>query len=221
MRIVAVADTHTFEDDLGAIPGGDVFVHAGDLCRAGTLEELEPVAAWIRGLPHEHKIVVAGNHDFCFLREREAALRILGDGVTYLEDAGCVVAGVRFWGSPWQPAYNDWAFNLPRGEALAAKWALIAEGTDVLVTHGPPHGYGDRGPVPGRQGCEDLRARVEVVRPRLHLFGHIHQDGGLWDDGETAWVNATTWECERAPTVLDFDPGSRTIALVSVPPRGE
>lgn len=51
MRIVAVADTHTFQDDLHAIPEGDVFIHAGDLCRGGRLDELRVVAAWLLALP--------------------------------------------------------------------------------------------------------------------------------------------------------------------------
>ena len=151
MRIVAVADTHTFEDDLGDVPEGDVFVHAGDMLRAGTLEELEPVAARIRTLPHATKIIVAGNHDWCFVREPQRARALLGDA-HYLEDSGLEAGGVRFWGSPWQPAYNNWAFNLPRGEPLAAKWALIPEDTDVLITHGPPHGHGDKGTVPSAGG---------------------------------------------------------------------
>ena len=116
MRIVAVADTHTFESDLGALPEGDVFVHAGDMLRGGTLEELHGVAQWIRSLPHRHKILVAGNHDWCFDRQPEETLAMLRD-VRYLQDSGVTLEGVRFWGSPWQPAYNDWAFNLPRGEA--------------------------------------------------------------------------------------------------------
>src|SRR5262249_21928877 len=138
---------------------GDIFVHAGDLLRGGTLEELTPVAAFVRGLPHRHKIVVAGNHDWCFLKEREAALALLGDAI-YLEDSEVILEGLRFWGSPWQPAYNDWAFNLPRGAALAEKWASIPHGVDVLITHGPPHGFGDRGPTEGRAGCVDLLRRV-------------------------------------------------------------
>jgi Icc-related predicted phosphoesterase len=98
----------------------------------------------------------------------------------------------------------DWAFNLPRGRALADKWALIPEGIDVLVTHGPPHGIGDRGPVAGRLGCEDLLARVKRVAPRLHLFGHIHQDRGRWQHGPTLFANVTTWECEQPVTVIDL-----------------
>jgi Icc-related predicted phosphoesterase len=126
------------------------------------------------------------------------------------------VAGVRFWGSPWQPEYNDWAFNLPRGAPLAAKWAAIPEEIDVLITHGPPEGLGDRSSTGGRSGCADLRTRVREVRPRLHLFGHIHEDGGVFRDMDTCFANVTTWECERPPTVLDLD--ATGVIEVSVPP---
>jgi len=214
MRIVAVADTHLFHDEL-VVPDGDVFVHAGDLCRGGSVDELREALAWIRALPHAHKVVVAGNHDFAFVEHASDARALVAD-LVYLEDSGATVAGLSFWGSPWQPAYNDWAFNLPRGRALAEKWALIPERVDVLVTHGPPFGIGDRGPVPGRLGCEELLARVRVAVPRVHLFGHIHQDGGAWPIGPTLFVNATTWECERAPTVIDVD--EREARAVSVPP---
>lgn len=215
MRIVAVADTHTFEADLGALPDGDVFVHAGDMLRGGSLDELASVAEWICALPHRHKVVVAGNHDWCFVNERPEALAAL-PGVHYLQDAAIELEGVHFYGSPWQPEFNRWAFNLPRGDALAEKWAKIPDGTDVLVTHGPPALYGDRGPISGRAGCEDLLARVRMVRPRLHLFGHIHQDGGAWAEGGTSFVNVSTWECERRPTVIDLVDGR--VSLVEVPP---
>lgn len=219
MRIVAVADTHTFQSDLGPLPEGDVFVHAGDMLRGGTLEELQGVAAWIRGLPHRHKVIVAGNHDWCFSRQRAEALAMLGDA-HYLEDSGHRIEGAEFWGSPWQPEYNDWAYNLPRGEALAQKWALIPEATDVLITHSPPAGFGDRGPVAGRHGCVQLTERVRVVEPALHLFGHIHQDGGAWRDGRVCYANVTTWECERAASVIDYDPATGEVTLVAVPPAG-
>lgn len=219
MRIVAVADTHTFESDLGTLPEGDVFVHAGDMLRGGTLDELEGVAAWIRALPHAHKVIVAGNHDWCFARERTQALALLGDA-HYLEDSGATIDGVDFWGTPWQPAYNDWAYNLPRGAPLAEKWALIPDGTGVLISHCPPAGFGDRGPVPGRLGCADLRQRSEAVRPALHVFGHIHQDGGAWHHEGMSFANVTTWECERAPSVFDYDPASGEVTFVSIPPSG-
>lgn len=206
MRIVAVADTHTFHREL-TVPDGDVFVHAGDLCRRGKdLRELEDAADWMHGLPHRTKVVVAGNHDWMFLDAPARARAVLADrGIRYLEDSGTEIDGVTFWGSPWQPEFNEWAFNLPRGRPLAEKWALIPDGVDVLVTHGPPLGIGDANAYPGRHGCADLLARVRQVRPKLHLFGHIHQNGGLWRHAETTFANVTTWECERGPTVVRLE----------------
>jgi predicted phosphohydrolase len=218
MRLVAVADTHSFHDDLGLLPDGDVFIHAGDLCRGGRLNELLAAAAWIRSLPHRHKLVIAGNHDRCFVRQPAEATTLLGDGVTYLQDTQTVIDGVRFWGSPWQPAFRDWAFNLPRGQPLADKWALIPPGIDVLITHGPPHGIGDASSDEGRAGCADLLTAVRRVRPLLHLFGHIHPDGGCWQIGETTFANATTWEGMRGPTVIDVDVVARRVLAVRVPP---
>ena len=106
MRIVAVADTHLFHDARYEVPEGDVFVHAGDLCRRGDLDELAEAARWIAGLPHRHKLIVAGNHDWAFVNELAAARRLLGD-VLYLEDDEVSRLGARFYGSPWQPAYNN------------------------------------------------------------------------------------------------------------------
>jgi Icc-related predicted phosphoesterase len=217
MRIVAVADTHLFHHEL-VVPDGDVFVHAGDMCRGGELSELEETARWIRSLPHARKIVVAGNHDWAFVNDSARARAALGPEVTYLEDSEATVNGVRFWGSPWQPEFNDWAYNLPRGAPIASKWALIPKGIDVLITHGPPMGIGDRGPLGERAGCADLLARVREIRPRLHLFGHIHQDGGVWHVDATCFANVTTWECERQPTVLTIEPGTVRAHGEVVPP---
>jgi predicted phosphohydrolase len=219
MRIVAVGDTHTFEADLDLLPEGDLFVHVGDLCRGGTVDELAPVVRWIAALPHPHKVVVAGNHDWCFAREGERARALLGPTVHYLEDTEATIAGLRVWGSPWQPAFHDWAFNLPRGEALRAKWELIPEGIDLLLTHCPPRGFGDRSSITRRHGCHDLLAAVRRVRPALHLFGHIHEDGGLWRDGPVCLDNVTTWEGERGPTVLDLDRRTGRVIPIAVPPR--
>lgn len=202
MRIVALADTHMFHDEL-AVPDGDVLVHAGDMARSGAPDELTEVARFLRALPHPTKIVVAGNHDRLFETQPERARQIF-EGLSYLQDSELVVDGVRFWGAPWQPEFHSWAFNLPRGAALAEKWALIPEGIDVLITHGPPEGYGDKVSDRRGAGCRDLLERVQAVRPRLHLFGHIHQDRGVWREGDITFANVTTWECDLAPAVFDL-----------------
>ncbi len=220
LRIVAVADTHLFTDDY-AVPDGDVFVHAGDLCRGGKLTELDAALRWIRRLPHRTKIVVAGNHDYAFERKPKEARELVGDELTYLQDDLVFTRGLRVYGSPWQPEFCQWAFNLPRGEQLAEVWGRIPSNLDLLVTHGPPAGLGDRNSYgDARAGCEDLRARVAVVRPKLHLFGHIHEDGGAWERDGTWFVNCTSWECERAPTVIDYDEVTHTVLRVEAPPSG-
>ncbi len=216
VRIVAVADTHLYHKKL-RVPDGDIFVHAGDMCGDGPWHELRTSAEWIMSLPHKHKVVISGNHDWPFVHEPEAA-RKLFDGATYLQDAEATIAGVRFYGSPWQPQFFDWAFNLPRGgRELDAVWSKIPQGLDVLITHGPPHGIGDRCYHGERVGCEHLLRHVRTRRPRLHLYGHIHDDGGMWKEGTTTFINVTTAECRRGATVIDYQPLTGE-AVVQLPP---
>lgn len=216
-----MADTHLFEASL-LVPEGDVLVHAGDFCRGGELTECRAFAAWWNALPHRHKILVAGNHDWCFSDDRTEA-EALFERTHYLQDAEVELGGLRVYGSPWQPEFHQWAFNLPRGAALAARWALIPEGLHLLITHGPPHGTGDRtsyarrAEADGHSGCVDLRRRIEVVRPALHVYGHIHEDGGAWHLGDTWSANVTTWECERPCSVFDIDVARRVATPVVVP----
>ena len=200
ITLVLIADTHGYHSDL-SVPSGDILIHAGDLSQRGHLREVEDFNAFLAGLDHEHKIVIAGNHDFCFQEQpREARARLTN--ATYLEDQMTEVEGLKIYGSPWQPWFYDWAFNLQRGPEIAAKWALIPRDTDILITHGPPHGIGDR-TYDGRfTGCEDLLQRIEDIEPRLHVFGHIHEAAGVWTRGRTTYVNASSNEGEDGPVVM-------------------
>ena len=68
-------------------------------------------------------------------------------------------------------------------------YASIPEDTDVLVTHTPPYGILDRdGSI--LFGSRELLDRVCTIRPRLHLFGHIHKAHGTTNDGMTVFSNA-------------------------------
>lgn len=206
MRIVCVSDTHGLARGV-AVPDGDVLVHAGDLSGNGAPEEIAAEADWLRSLPHRKKVVIAGNHDFAFQVEA-AETRVLLADLEYLEDSEAVVGGLRFWGSPWQPWFFDWAFNLARGPEIRARWDLIPAGIDVLVTHGPPAGVLDRTAAGADVGCADLLDAVRRVRPRLHVFGHIHEGYGRFERDGTTFVNAST--CDRAyrpvnrPVVVDL-----------------
>jgi Icc-related predicted phosphoesterase len=206
MRLVAISDTHGLHGSL-SIPDGDVLVHAGDLTRHGELDELLELNDFFAALPHRHKVVVAGNHDWCFQQLPEGCRELLSS-VIYLQDEAVTIDGVRFYGSPWQPRFFDWAFNLPRGPRLRAKWLQIPRDTDVLITHGPPQGIGDRTLEGDQAGCADLREIVERIRPRLHIFGHIHEGAGAATLGRTTFVNASSvdrrYRPVHAPVVLDL-----------------
>ncbi len=218
MRIVCLSDTHNLHRQV-EVPDADVLVHAGDLTLGGSAAEVSAFAEWFKGLPHPHKVVIAGNHDWLFEREPDQARRLLGD-VSYLQDEGLEIEGLRFWGSPWQPWFLSWAFNLPRGQALREKWAQIPGDTDVLITHGPPHGLHDRvgkafprvvSAVMGHgehAGCRDLLEAVTRIAPRLHVFGHIHEGYGSTRCGRTLHVNASICDAayrpSNAPVVVDL-----------------
>jgi Icc-related predicted phosphoesterase len=113
---------------------------------------------------------------------------------TYLIDDMVTVEGLNIYGSPWQPTFFDWAFNLDRGAPLKEKWDLIpSTGVDILVTHGPPMGILDKVYDGERVGCEELAKAVkERIKPRLHVFGHIHEEAGRLDQDGIIYVNAAT-----------------------------
>lgn len=174
---------------------------------SGQAYEIAQFNAWLGRQRFKHKIVIAGNHDRLFERNKADAESIL-TAATYLQDQAIIIDGIKFYGSPWQPEFFSWAFNLPRGQALADKWKLIPDNTDVLITHGPPYGILDlsgyapaqalrakarKDPyhsytnlTPGADwlddhvGCQDLLERVNQVKPKIHCFGHIHHSYGVY-----------------------------------------
>lgn len=183
-------------------PEGDVLIHAGDFCNEGKLPEVKSFAAWLKKQPYRRKIVVAGNHDWPLYREKERAEAesLLEDaGAIYLRDSATMICGNVVYGSPWQPEFCNWAFNLPRGHQLREKWKLIYDNTDVLVTHGPPYKVLDFVPRGEFVGDSDLLARLGQISPKLHVFGHIHYSRGEHHMAGTHFVNAAICNEAYAP----------------------
>ena len=198
MKFTVISDTHRKHGDI-EVGSGDVLLHCGDFSGRGTKAQIIDFNEWLGTLNFKHKIVIAGNHDFLFEREPELA-RSLITNATYLEDAAIEIEGLKIYGSPWQPWFFDWAFNLNRGQDLADKWALIPEDTDILMTHGPPHGIGDLTSRGERAGCEDLLSRINELSVKYHCFGHIHEDSGQWKIGETTFINASNCDLDYKAT---------------------
>ncbi|XP_025832263.1 UPF0046 protein C25E10.12 [Agrilus planipennis] len=122
---------------------------------------------------------------------------------TYLEDSMVEIYGIKIYGTPWQPEFCKWAFNLPRGEKCLEKWNLIPENVDVLITHTPPVGHGDLTCSGVRAGCVELLNSVQKrIKPKYHVFGHIHEGYGVTTDGKIIFINATTCDINYIPNNL-------------------
>jgi predicted phosphohydrolase len=207
LRLVCMSDTH-FPPHSIQVPEGDVLIVAGDVCLRGHDYELQLFDRFLGRLPHRHKLLVAGNHDWVLADAGREAAQSLVKNAIYLQDSGVDIGGVEFWGSPWQPEFYDWAFNLPRGQALAEVWAQVPEDTDVLITHSPPFGILDQVPSGEHVGCEELLKALQRIRPRAHIFGHIHEGYGVLQQNGTTFINASICD-ERyrpinEPIVIDL-----------------
>ncbi|MCI5209113.1 MAG: metallophosphoesterase [Candidatus Electrothrix sp. ATG2] len=210
MKIAIFSDTHTSHRKL-RVPDADVLIFAGDMTCCRTDREVTDFNDFLRSLPHKYKIVVAGNHDHRLAVDREKAKSLLS-GAIYLQDEAVLVEGIMVYGAPWNPQLNAYAcdaFALPRGKALKEKWEMIPKGIDILVTHVPPSGVLDRnGPV--SHGCADLAAVVATLRPKYHVFGHMHGRHGVIKFDETSYINCNVQGKNgalRSPLLLDYHSG--------------
>lgn len=207
MRLVLISDTHGKHNEV-AVPEGDLLIHAGDISGRGRPHEIQAFMDWFGARPHPHKIFIAGNHDFLAEDKPDQFLAMVPTNVTYLNDSGTEVEGIKIWGSPIQPWFHNWAFNRQRGPEIAKYWDLIPPDTDILITHGPPFGILDRIVHGDRVGCEDLLAKLQSQKPKLHVFGHIHEAYGHIERDGVQYVNASVLDIRymhtQIPICLDW-----------------
>lgn len=206
MKIVCISDTHNCNEQI-EVPDGDILIHAGDATINGTQLEVEAFLNWFSRLRHKHKIFIAGNHDWLYETNNHLARILTADSdIKYLQDSFVEIEGLKIYGSPWQPRFFDWAFNLNRGAELAEKWKLIPDDIDILITHGPPNGILDEVPrkyFTENTGCEELVKRVEELARnnlKLHVFGHIHCGYGRAEKFGVKFVNASNCDEAYEPT---------------------
>lgn len=223
-KIVFISDTHNKHKHLtskgmGNILGsGDILVHAGDCTSLGYKHEIEQFLEWFSNTDFKYKIFIAGNHDFGFEQQTDIAQVYKDLGVIYLFDNEVTIDGIKFYGSPWQPEFHNWAFNLSRGEELAEKWEQIPNDVDILITHGPAYGILDYAPIGGHVGCEELYRKIVEVKPKIHVCGHIHDGYGQKTMGGIEFLNAAVlndrYEHAHKPIVVEYDTETKEINYI-------
>ncbi|KAL1694369.1 Metallo-dependent phosphatase-like protein [Schizophyllum commune] len=232
-RFVCISDTHNRSFP---VPDGDVLLHSGDLTDLGRLSDFKLTMNWLYSLPQKTKIIIAGNHDLALhkdwyemhytrfhgkgnkqdydaIHDLLTGAKARKFGIVYLEDESYTFKtkeGGREWsvyGSPWSPWFHNWAFNYTaeEAEALVAKFPKA----DILLTHGPPYHIFDRTNTNDLPGCIALRRRLPSLRPRIHLFGHIHEDHGArihgWKEGADSLKEGDT-PTSYDPSFADLPP---------------
>lgn len=220
-HIVTISDTHCRHEEI-EVPNGDIIIHAGDFTSRGYKHEIEDFVKWYGSLPHMWKILIAGNHDKGTDPDQKAQHYQGGPeyfedlcekyDIILLNDELCDVYTpngdiIHIWGSPVQPRFgHGWAWNRDRGADIKKHWDKIPDIADIVVTHGPPFGYGDRvyhSAYSGgdRVGCDDLSEALRRVKPKMHICGHIHEDRGVWADKEDGitYVNSSSLTLRYEP----------------------
>ena len=223
VRIVCISDTHNRYREL-TVPDGDILIHAGDITRRGYFSELKDFNDWMQTLPHKHKVVIAGNHELSLDPTSKAEsvkfepedpsekdlpseyYKSIFVNCHYLEYGSADISGLKIYGFPGSLIYGKrWAFQFEgEGQEQQEKINSIPTETDILVTHGPPYGVGDTSSRGTNEGDIELLKEVEGrIKPKLHIFGHIHEDYGMWTNGVTTFVNASSTRFPRTNLILN------------------
>lgn len=222
IRVVCLSDTH--DQIVHNVPDGDLLIHAGDLTNSGSADDIQKQVDWLASLPHRHKVVIAGNHDsWCdvtarLAQDKREAKRVDFRGLCYLQDGSVTLdfhngRKLNVYGAADIPACggSDFAFQYP---ADKSPWrGRIPIETDILVTHTPPRFHRDLG-----LGCSGLLEELWRVKPRLHVFGHIHcgrgQESLYFDECQRAYEMLMSRPA-RGP-ILDMIPNSSWVDALKV-----
>jgi Icc-related predicted phosphoesterase len=233
MKITFISDTHTRQGQIPYtdLPGGDLLIHAGDIMNSGyNKNDILDFLHWYDSIPgYDKKVFIAGNHDRMFENHPEEVKEILKQytNIIYLQDDAYEIydletdKSIKLYGSPWQPEFYSWAFNLQRNSLqLSGKWEAIPDDTDILITHGPAWGSVDT--VAGRPwdnlGCELLAERIQRFRPKIHVCGHIHSGYGIETIDNIHYINASVlderYEYTQKPWNVEWDPETNEIVII-------
>lgn len=198
----------------------DILIFAGDCSSIGNYDEILNFTEWFSKQPATYKIMIAGNHDFGFENIAKYDIsrlsKLIPENIIYLNDSKTEILGLKIWGSPIQPRFHNWAFNRDRGQDIKKHWDMIPNDTDILITHGPPKGILDRiHPKFERVnddpnvGCIDLLDAIHRIKPKINVFGHIHEGYGKQDIDDIIYINAScldeNYKPVNPPIILNLE----------------
>jgi Icc-related predicted phosphoesterase len=210
VRIVIVSDTHSQHEQLGRLRG-DVLIHSGDSANgfARSTDDVQRLDDWFGQQDFSLILCTGGNHDFELEERSRAGTTPVLRHAEFLVDRSVHFRGLHFYGAPWTPELDGWAFYLPPRE-MRERWARIPEDVDVLITHTPPQWILDRNRRGRCCGCPDLAERLLGLRPRILGFGHVHASAGTLERDGTTYVNASMvnsqYQIAHRPHELDLLP---------------
>lgn len=214
IKVVAISDTHNGHGKV-VIPPCDILIHAGDESFRGKKEEIEAFAKWFDVQPAKHLVWIPGNHSLAVEKHWPGSKHWLADispRTNILMNSDVTLEGLKIWGSPVTPWFHDWAWNVNRGPAIKKYWDMIPTDTAIVVTHGPPYGILDEVspglPHKTNVGCQDLMDAMLRIKPKVHIFGHIHEGYGQQRFKDTLYVNASImtehYDPENLPIIIDL-----------------
>lgn len=226
IRIACYSDLHGILPD---VVGCDIALIAGDICpECRRLPETQAnwvhdrFIPWVSQFPKA--VFIAGNHDYVFEhRYLLTGLSTMPDNVTYLRDSMVNVAGYNIWGCPWSLPYGTYA-HMATEETIAEKLNFKGQHPDIIISHGPPFGYGDevyrhRYRMVENTGSKALVDKIKGHKPKLVVCGHIHEGRGVYNEDETLIVNAAMagespgLYLEFRPIVVEFDDAGALVNL--------
>lgn len=172
------------------IPEGDIFIFGGDISETGRIEEITDFNDFLGELPHKYKIITDGNHDL----SPEEISKLITNAI-YLQHGLLEIKNIRIWGTSWQ-YWLAYQIQCNKNKISSQElWEKIPTGIDILITHFPPYGIGDLTRNGSHLGSKDLLTAIRRIKPKYHIFGHIHENYGIFkeiiDGFEITHINAS------------------------------
>jgi len=212
-KIAIFSDSHGY---LPKIPKCDLVICAGDsIPCTQAFHDLNLQRMWFESEFNSWAkdltapvIFIAGNHDRCY----DFSSRPYVPRAVYLQDNFIKAGNLKIWGSPYSlPFGKGWAFNRTE-EQLTKIYEKIPADVDVIVSHGPPYGFGDKAYRDKdsfeHTGSRELLKTIDRVKPKLLTTGHIHEAAGLYQYGDTTIINFSLrnerYQLVREPIVVEI-----------------